>query len=186
MQRTTLALVVALAATACDAPIPSAPSPTALAPSARSASAGGGSEATAPEAAWGVGTVVFARTIEDLAFNARRTTVPLMPFAATGDAYFNDRTARVRGHIKVNCLRVTGNTATISGKVTESNDPTIVGFEGLFTVQDNDPQKRGRPADQSSTVLLHEVGVGPDCAVFSEFDLVPFRGYIEVQPEVGS
>jgi hypothetical protein len=186
MQRTALALAVALATVACDAPIPSAPQPAALAPDGRANSAGGAGEATAPEAAWGAGTVVFASNVEDLAFYARRATVIGNPFAATGDAYFNDRTARVRGHIKVDCLRVTGNTATISGKVTESSDPTIVGFEGLFTVVDNDPQTKGKPADQSSTVLLHAVDVGPNCAVFSEFDLVPFRGYVEVQPEVGS
>lgn len=186
MQRTTLAFAVALAVSACDAPIPSVPNPTALVPAPRANSAKETREATAREAAWGAGTVLFAQTVEHLAFRAQRTDDPQNPFAATGDAEFNDRTARVRGHIEVNCLRVTGNTATISGKVTESSDPTIVGFEALFTVQDNDPPTKGKPADQASTVLLHEVGVGPDCAVLSEFDLGRFRGHLEVQPEVGS
>jgi hypothetical protein len=188
MQRTAL-VVVAMLVAACDAPSPSAPHPAALAPATSRANSA--SEATAREAAWGAGTVIFARTVEDLAFYARRSDVVKDPvnnplFPATGHAYFNDRTARVRGHIEVDCLRVTGNTATISGKVTESNDPTIEGFEALFTVQDNDPQTKGKPADQASTVLLHAKGVGPNCAVFSEFDLVPIRGHVEVQPEVGS
>jgi hypothetical protein len=182
MHRTLLVIVAALGAAACDAASTSAPQRAPLVPEAARASAG---EATAPEAAWGGGTVTFGRTIEDILFYARRTDVVGNPFAARGDAYFNDRTARVHGHIKVNCLSVTGNIATISGIVTESNDPTIRGWEALFQVQDNDPPA-GRPADFSSIVNLHEVGIGPDCAVPSEFDLVPLRGYVEVQPEVAS
>jgi hypothetical protein len=184
MQRTALVLVAALVA-ACDAPPPSAPRSISLTPAA--SRAGEGNEATAREAAWGAGTVRFGATVEQLRFRARRADDRRNPFAARGDAYFNNRTARVRGHIEVNCLRVTGNTATISGIVTESNDPTIEGFEALFTVVDNDLKTKGKkPADQASTVLLHEVGIGPDCAVFSEFDLVPIKGQVEVQPEVGS
>ena len=188
MRHTALLIVATLAVTACEssqAPT-SVPRRTALAPSVDRASGGGGDdEATAREAAWGDGTVTFAATVEDLEFRAHRVTDRDNPFAARGEASFNDRTARVRARIRINCLRVTGNTATLSGIVTESNDRTIRGFEALFQVLDDDLTP-GRPVDFASTVLLHAVGTGPDCAVLSEFDLAPFKGYVEVQPEIGS
>ncbi|MEN3337655.1 MAG: hypothetical protein V7647_1331 [Acidobacteriota bacterium] len=181
MQRCALFLVTAFAAAACDASSTSAPQPDALAPATASSAKSG---ATAPEAARGAGTVRFGPNVEHIKFRAERAVVTGNPFAATGKASFNSRTAHVRGRIEINCLRVTGNTATLSGIVTRSNDPTIVGWEALFQVVDNDLPKTGKKQDLSSTVLLHEVGVGPDCSIPSEFDLVPIKGHVEVEPEL--
>jgi hypothetical protein len=181
MQRSPLFLVAAFAAAACDASSTSAPQPDALAPATASSAKSG---ATAPDAARGSGTVRFGPNVEHIKFRAERAVVVGHPFAATGKASFNSRTAHVRARIEINCLRVTGNTATLSGIVTQSSDPTIVGWEALFQVVDNDLPKKGKKQDLSSTVQLHEIGVGPDCSIPSEFDLVPIKGHVEVEPEV--
>jgi hypothetical protein len=183
MTRTTLlAVAIVAVATACD----SRPTTPTLDRSALAAR-GGGSESATP-AARGSGTVFFGPNIEHISFNAEQTTfTQAHPFAARGEADFNAVTAHVRGHIEINCLNVVGNIATLSGIITESNDETIVGWEAVFQVVDNDvrgvPGKK--PRDLASTIQLHEVGIGPDCAA-GEFDLVPFRGNVEVQPGIGS
>jgi hypothetical protein len=185
MTRTTLLTVAIVAvAAACDSS-PTVPSPTL--DRSPLASRGGGSESGTP-AAWGSGTLVFGATVEKISFNAEQTTPTLEhPFAARGEADFNDKTAHVRGHIRINCLNVVGNTATLSGIITESNDETIEGFEAVFQVVDNDVpgQKDKKSQDFASPILLHAVGTGSDCAT-GEFDLVPFKGSVEVQPEIGS
>jgi len=102
----------------------------------------------------------------------------------TGQAEVHNLTADVRVHLEINCLRVVGNVATISGIVTKTSDPALVpeGTEGLFQVQDNG-EGANSPPDLMSTVLFHEVGIGPDCSVPSEFDMVPItRGNVQVRP----
>ena len=99
-------------------------------------------------------------------------------FGAThenGNAEVNDATAGVRAHIDVNCLNVIGNYAIVSGVVTRSNDPTLVGDEAAFAVQDNGEGAKA-PPDLMSIVNFYNVGVGPDCRVLSEYDLVPLEG----------
>jgi hypothetical protein len=87
-----------------------------------------------------------------------------------------DRTASgtVVMRIAVNCVRIVGNEATVSGIVTRSSEPMLEGFEALFQVRDNG--QGGGLRDQMSSVLLHAVGTGPDCTVPGEFDLVPLQG----------
>jgi hypothetical protein len=154
--------------------------PTAPEAAAGGAGASDAARAAAPSAgpsASGSATILFGATVERLVFHAEQRGG-----TATGHAFFNDKTAGVRGHVDVNCLLVVGNVASISGIVTKSNDPTIVGFEALFQVQDNGDGHRS-PPDLSSTVMLHEVGVGPNCLVPREIDMVPIRhGNIEVRP----
>ena len=73
-----------------------------------------------------------------------------------------------------------GNTATISGIVTQSSDPTLEGFESVFQVVDNG-EGNGVP-DLMSLANFHEVGVGNDCSLPGEFDLVPLTsGNIQVR-----
>jgi hypothetical protein len=136
--------------------------------------------AAAPAAgpsASGSATILFGATVEKLVFHAEQRGD-----VTTGHAFFNDKTAGVRGHVDINCLLVVGNVASLSGIITKSNDPTIVGFEALFQVQDNG-EGHNSPPDLSSTVMLHEVGVGPNCLLPGEIDMVPItHGNIEVRP----
>ena len=127
----------------------------------------------------GSGHIVFGSSSEHTSFNAQRHS----DGSATGQAEVVDHTASgtVRFHLDVDCLNVVGNTATISGIVTSSSDPTIVGFEGIFQVVDNG-EGANSPPDLMSLVNVFAVGTGVDCSVPSEFDLAPVQGgNIQVQ-----
>ena len=130
--------------------------------------------AAAGSSATGSGHFVFASTQESISFNAAEGVAN----AGTGQAEVNDITAGVHAHIDVNCVNVVGNVATISGIVTKSSDPTLLGFEGVFQVVDG-----GSTGDDLiSLVNFHEVGTGSDCRFPGEFDLVPVQhGEIHVR-----
>ena len=68
-----------------------------------------------------------------------------------------------------------GNYAIVSGVVTSSNEPALVGDEAAFAVQDNGEGSKA-PPDLMSIVNFYIVGVGPDCTVPAEYDLVPLQG----------
>ena len=76
--------------------------------------------------------------------------------------------------------RLSLDTATISGIVTRSNDPTLVGFEGIFQVVDGGEGKGS--VDFMSLANFFAAGTGSDCTVPGEFDLAPVdQGNIQVQ-----
>jgi hypothetical protein len=118
-----------------------------------------------------------------ITFGTSKEHVSVTVFGTSGRAQFHDNAAggNVSGHVEINCVRIFGNEATLSGIVTQSNDPTIEGFEALFQIRDNDGSIANE-RDFMSPVLLHEVGIGPDCSVPSEFDLVPVKGNFTVRP----
>jgi hypothetical protein len=133
--------------------------------------AGGASAAVAVHSAQGSGHVDFGSTHESISFHA----VQYADGTATGNAVIHDATAGVTAHVDVNCLNVVGNTATISGIVTSSNDPTIEGFEAIFQVVDNGEGSKA-PPDLMSIANLYLPGVGVDCTVPAEYDLSPVTG----------
>jgi hypothetical protein len=120
----------------------------------------------------GSGHITFGSSQEHNSFNATRAD----DGSVTGHAQVIDRTASglVRFQVDINCLNVTGNVATLSGIVTSSNEESLVGMEALWQVVDNG--EGADPPDLMSLVNLHEPGIGPDCTVPSEFDLVPLEG----------
>jgi hypothetical protein len=124
----------------------------------------------------GSGTINFGASTEHYTIN---TT------GSSGRVTFNDRTVsgNVNGTIDVNCVRIVGNEATISGIVRQSNRKSIEGFEGLLQIRDNGKGrgKNGSP-DMGSPILFHAVGTGSDCQVPGEFDLVTVKGDFTVQP----
>jgi hypothetical protein len=172
-------LITAVLLSACDG------APTASAGGSTSFSNGDRNGVDATQAsdrpsASGSGLVVFGPNVQRISFHARQRE----DGTVTGQAEVHNQTADVRVHLEINCLRVFGNVATISGIVTRTSDPARVreGWEGLFQVQDNG-EGANSPPDLMSTVLFHEVGIGPDCSVPSEFDMVPIsRGNVQVRP----
>ena len=131
--------------------------------------AGGAAAAvTVLHSAQGSGHVQFGTTQEFISF----TAVQHADGSVTGSAEIHDITAGVKAHVDVNCLNVVGNTATISGIVTRSTDPTLEGFEAIFQVVDGDPTS----ADLMSIANLYAVGTGVDCTVPAEYDLAPVTG----------
>jgi hypothetical protein len=128
----------------------------------------------------------MARGSGHISFGSSREHVAFTATGQTGHAVVVDHTVvgTVVFHLDLNCVRVVGNEATLSGIVTRSSKPELVplGYEGLFQVRDNG-QGGQDPPDLMSPVLLHEVGIGPDCLIPSEFDLVPVEGgNIEIDP----
>jgi hypothetical protein len=59
----------------------------------------------------------------------------------SGNAEINNRgipnTTAGTSHIAIDCLQVVGNTAYVSGTITDSTVPGLVGDSGVFSVQDN-------------------------------------------------
>ena len=171
LRRSLGTLALASLTLACDGGATSPPSATDArdAADALAAAAAGGPSVT------GGGTITFG---------ASKEHVSVTVFGTSGHAQFHDNTVsgNVNGHVEINCVRIVGNEATLSGIVTHSNDPTIEGFEALFQILDNDAGPTGGGRDFMSPVLLHEVGIGPDCLVPSEFDLVPVKGNFTIRP----
>jgi hypothetical protein len=168
IRRSVAALPLALAVLACDR----APTDPTISPSA------GGSAASAPLAAGepsvtGGGTITFGTSVEHVSVNV---------VGASGRAVFHDKAAggNFTGQIEINCVRIVGSEATLSGIVTHSNEPSLEGLEALFQIRDNGEGASAAGPDFMSPVLFHEVGIGPDCSVPSEFDLVPVRGNFRV------
>lgn len=132
--------------------------------------------AVAASSVKGSGTINFGASTEHYSVNTS---------GSSGRVTFNDRTVsgNVNGTINVNCVRIVGNEATISGIVTHSNRKSIEGFEGLLQIRDNGKGrgKNGGP-DFGSPILFHAVGTGSDCSVPGEFDLVPVKGDFTVSP----
>jgi hypothetical protein len=133
--------------------------------------------AVAASSVKGSGTINFGASIEHISVNTS---------GSSGRATFNDRTAsgNVNGTINVNCVRIVGNEATISGIVTHSNRKSIEGFEALFQIRDNGKGRgnaKDSGTDMASPILFHAVGTGSNCQVPGEFDLVPVKGDFTIQ-----
>ncbi|MFL5464909.1 MAG: hypothetical protein ACJ8AC_12835 [Gemmatimonadaceae bacterium] len=111
----------------------------------------------------GSGTVTFGSSVEHISVNVSGTS---------GRVTFEDKAAggNVNGQIDINCVSVAGNTATLSGLVTHSNNKSLIGQEGVFRIVDN-----GRRTDMASIINFHEPGTSTDCNA-GEFDLAPVKG----------
>jgi hypothetical protein len=120
----------------------------------------------------GGGTITFGESVEHVSVNVR---------GFSGRATFHDKAAggNFSGQIEIDCVRIVGNEATLSGIVTHSNEPSLEGLEALFQLRDNGEGASG--PDFMSPVLFHEVGIGPNCLIPSEFDLVPVKGNFTIR-----
>lgn len=100
----------------------------------------------------------------------------------TGQAQLNNRAQDTRLHLDIDCLRVVGNTATVSGIVTNTTDPTLEGFRGIFRVEDNG-EGANDPPDRISLVFLFPPSVPLDCNSNLGLPLIPIEaGNIQVRP----
>ena len=132
-----------------------------------------GALATVAGTVKGNGTITFGASVEHVSVSAS---------GSSGRAEFHDKTVsgNVNGTIEINCVRVVGNEATLSGIVTHSSRKSLEGFEALFQIRDNGSKKSG--SDMMSSVLFHAVGTGSNCQVPGEFDLARVKGDFTVTP----
>ena len=134
-----------------------------------------GAAAAAPSVR-GSGQITVGSSREHVSFSAT---------GVTGQATVVDHTAEgtVVFRLAIDCVRIVGSEATLSGIVTDSTDTERVpiGFQGAFQVVDSG--KGGQaPPDLMSLVNVYEVGTGVDCLVPAEYDLSPLEsGNIEVE-----
>jgi hypothetical protein len=126
--------------------------------------------------AHGSGRIEFGTNVEANSFTAFRQD----DGTVTGHAVIHDVSAGVGAFVDVDCLTVAGQTATISGIVTRSSDPALVGDQAAFQVFDSG--QPGGAGDFMSLVNFYAVGIGPDCTVPAEYDLAPItNGNIVVE-----
>jgi len=116
----------------------------------------------------GSGTVTFGSSVEHISVNVSGTS---------GRASFEDKAAggNFNGQIDINCVSVVGNTATLSGIVSHSNNKSLIGKEGVFRIVDN-----GKKTDMASIINFHDPGTSTDCNA-GEFDVAPVTGDFTVQ-----
>ncbi len=90
---------------------------------------------------------------------------------AHGQAQVKNRSLDVRVHLEIDCLRVVGNIAHMSGVVTATSDPTVaeLGERSRFAVQDNG-EGGGAPTDLITTIPRN-----PDLETCENNTLVPSR-----------
>lgn len=121
----------------------------------------------------GHGTVVDGDTVRFISFNA----VQHDDLTVTGQAELQNFNQEIRIHLELDCLRLNGNVANMSGIVTESNIPDLIGLRGVFRVEDNGEGGEASP-DRLSRLFLG----GPDCSTTVPLGLAPIiRGNIQVR-----
>jgi len=103
--------------------------------------------------------------------------------SVTGQATLHRRaTTLFFAKVDVNCLNIVGNTATVSGVVTNSSNPEAIGLVALFRVTDNG-EGQGNTSDQISLLYFDAPDSGTDCRITEFIPQVPIEGgNIQVKP----
>ena len=100
----------------------------------------------------------------------------------TGQAQLISRATDTRIHMEIDCLRVVGNIAIMSGTITNSNVPAFEGRPAIFRVQDNG-EGANDPADRISLVSIFPAGFAINCNSNFSTPLIPIDGgNIQVRP----
>jgi len=106
--------------------------------------------------------------------------VKLSDGTVRGQAQIINRVSNFRSHVEIDCLRIVGDVALISGVITradERDDPGVVGWTRGFAVQDN-----GEGADVPDQVTFTSFVFPPGtvtCLDFQPADAAPFFVPIE-------
>jgi hypothetical protein len=93
--------------------------------------------------------------------------------SVTGQAQLSNRGLDSKLHVDIDCMVVSGNTATISGVITNSN-VGLDGFTAYFTVVDNG--EGGASPDEMSLLAPIDPASGLDCTVPLNMVLYPIDG----------
>jgi hypothetical protein len=102
----------------------------------------------AGDSASGGGQVTYGAEKRTFAFTARENAAG----DVKGQMQLINRAQGVKIHAELDCLRLSGNTATAAGTVTSSNSPAWpVGARMIFTVEDNG-EGANAPVDRISLV----------------------------------
>ena len=117
-------------------------------------------------------------TFRSFSFSARKYA----DGTVDGELQLNSRGFDVFVHIKIDCLRVVGNDAFMSGTITNSNNPLFEGRSVIFNVEDNGEGANSLP-DRISLVGIAPAGVQINCNSNIVLQTVPIEeGNIQVKP----
>jgi hypothetical protein len=126
--------------------------------------------------ATGGGTTIEGGEKSTFVFNA----VQHKNGSVTGHLVYHFREANFSFRMKIDCLNITGNQATLSGVVTKVVGPAysyiFVGQQGVFQVTDNGQGKHASP-DLISDVIL---GSGASCTAPGPTPYLPISGNVKV------
>ena len=125
--------------------------------------------------ATGGGTIEFNSSLETIAFTAQIDAAG----DVKGQAEFQLRDLSLTFHVVVDCLQVSGVNAWISGLISTSNDPTLVGQRVLWQVQDNGEGDASSPDQVSLPVQFNPTA---PCQSQATLPLVPWtNGNVQVR-----
>lgn len=121
----------------------------------------------------GGGTITFGSSTEHISVNV---------VGNSGFAVFHNRAAggNFSGRLEIECVDIVGNIATLSGVVTQSNNPELVGSEFIFRIVDNG-EGAGGP-DLMSLLTASAFPAEEACHIFHELDLEDVKGNFRVEP----
>jgi hypothetical protein len=128
----------------------------------------------------GHGNLTIAGELRTFSF----TAVTHKDGSVTGEAQLDNRAQGVKLHLAIDCLKVVGNTATVSGTVTEVSGPTViqVGWKSVFRVTDNGEGGKSAP-DTISLVFSFAPPAFIDCHSNFSVPMMPIEGgNIQVRP----
>jgi hypothetical protein len=128
--------------------------------------------AAGPTAATGAGTLTILGELRNFSFSAI-----LANGTVQGQAQLNNRQQDAVDHLDIDCLKVVGNTAVVSGVVTRSNSGQL-GNTGVFAVQDNGEGNNAAPDRLSLTFFYGPQYAGTLCTffTFADFPTSPIQG----------
>ena len=135
-------------------------------------------KASGPNSATGSGHFIRNGALRTFEFTARKSP----DGAVTGMANLQVRSAGVYEHIAIDCLRIIGNVAYMSGMVINSRPSFIEGAQARFAVVDNG-EGSGDP-DAVSLVETYGPGSPVNCSNADDFPGGPFtieQGNVQVR-----
>lgn len=102
--------------------------------------------------------------------------------SVTGSVQLQARQADNTIHADINCLKVSGNTAVMSGPILRSADPAFDGYTGIFRVQDNG-EGFNASADLMSLYFLFPPGSPANCNNIGALPMTAIEGgNLQVKP----
>jgi hypothetical protein len=102
--------------------------------------------------------------------------------SVVGGATLHNRQADAFLKLDINCLRVNGNGATVSGVISQHSDPNFIGLKGIFQVVDRGEGAKAQP-DLMSLVFILAANNPTDCNSNVSLPLnVIEGGNIQVKP----
>lgn len=126
--------------------------------------------------ATGSAHVEFPEGLRELSFNA----ITQRDGTVKGHFTLFNRGSGLVVHGDVDCLRVDGNIATISGTIWSTNASIFDGRTGIFRVTDNGEGANDAP-DKSSRLVVDTASIGWDCNTNLNFGQLADVSYGNVQ-----